>query len=77
QITNREQQEAALKIRQILMRLQDIKLLQELGEYRTGENELNDMAVSKQSAIEAFLIQSFKEKAEFQQTLNQLYALTS
>ena len=59
------------------MRLQDIKLLQELGEYRTGENELNDMAVSKQSAIEAFLIQSFKEKAEFQQTLNQLYALTS
>ncbi len=59
------------------MRLQDIKLLQELGEYRVGENELNDLAVNKQSAIEAFLVQSFKEKAVFQQTLNQLYALTS
>ncbi|WP_109419963.1 type III secretion system ATPase SctN [Proteus terrae] len=77
QITTPEQQTAALQIRQILMRLQDIKLLQELGEYRIGENELNDMAVNKQSSIEAFLIQSFKEKAEFQQTLNQLYALTS
>ncbi|MCT8264238.1 type III secretion system ATPase SctN [Proteus terrae] len=77
QITSTEQQKAALKIRQILMRLQDIKLLQELGEYRAGENELNDLAVNKQSAIEAFLIQSFKEKAEFQKTLNQLYALTS
>lgn len=77
QITSTEQQKAALKIRQILMRLQDIKLLQELGEYRAGENELNDLAVNKQSAIEAFLIQSFKEKSEFQTTLNQLYALTS
>ncbi|MBJ2110012.1 type III secretion system ATPase SctN [Proteus terrae] len=77
QITSAEQQKAALKIRQILMRLQDIKLLQELGEYRAGENELNDLAVNKQSEIEAFLIQSFKEKAEFQKTLNQLYALTS
>lgn len=77
QITSTEQQKAALKIRQILMRLQDIKLLQELGEYRAGENELNDLAVNKQSEIEAFLIQSFKEKAEFQKTLNQLYALTS
>ncbi|WP_100158982.1 type III secretion system ATPase SctN [Proteus columbae] len=77
QITSTEQQKAALKIRQILMRLQDIKLLQELGEYRAGENELNDLAVNKQAVIEAFLIQSFKEKAEFQQTLNQLYALTS
>ncbi|MBI6217419.1 type III secretion system ATPase SctN [Proteus sp. DFP240708] len=77
QITHVEQQKAALKIRQILMRLQDIKLLQEVGEYRVGENELNDLAVNKQSAIEAFLVQSFKEKADFQQTLNQLYALTS
>jgi type III secretion protein N (ATPase) len=58
------------------MRLQDIKLLQELGEYRIGENELNDVAINKQSAIESFLVQSFKEKAVFQQTLKQLYALT-
>lgn len=77
QITSTEQQKAALKIRQILMHLQDIKLLQELGEYRAGENELNDLAVNKQSAIEAFLMQSFKEKAEFKKTLKQLYALTS
>ena len=77
QITSNEQQKAALKIRQILMRLQDIKLLQEVGEYRIGENELNDIAVNKQSAIDNFLVQSFKEKADFQQTLNQLYALTS
>lgn len=76
QITSIEQQKAALEIRQILMRLQDIKLLQELGEYRIGENELNDVAINKQSAIEAFLVQSFKEKAVFQQTLKQLYALT-
>ncbi|MCK9781272.1 MULTISPECIES: type III secretion system ATPase SctN [Enterobacterales] len=77
QITSTKQQNAALKIRQMLMRLQDIKQLQELGEYRPGENELNDLAVNKQTVIEAFLIQSFKEKADFQQTLNQLYALTS
>ncbi|OAT44966.1 ATP synthase subunit beta [Proteus hauseri ATCC 700826] len=77
QITSIQQQNAALKIRQILMRLQDIKLLQELGEYHHGENELNDDAVNKQALIEAFLIQSYKENAEFQQTLKQLYALAS
>lgn len=77
QITQTEQQKAALKLRQILMRLQDIKLLQELGEYHTGENALNDEAVNKQDSIEAFLVQSFKEPSEFTQTLNQMYALTS
>lgn len=77
QVTDEKHQKAALKIRQTLMRLQDIKLLQELGEYRPGDNELNDIAVSKQTPIENFLIQSFKEKSDFQQTLTQLYALTS
>lgn len=77
QITDEQQQQAALKIRQFLMRLQDIKLLQELGEYHAGDNSLNDEAVNKQASIEAFLVQSFKEKAEYKQTLEKLYALTS
>lgn len=76
QITDENQQKAMLKIRQWLMRLQDIKLLQELGEYHTGDNALNDEAVNKQADIDTFLIQYYKEKAEFQQTLEQLYALT-
>ncbi len=37
------------------MRLQDVKLLQELGEYHEGDNELNDIAVRKQAKIESFL----------------------
>ena len=77
QITSEKQQQAALKVRQILMRLQDIKLLQELGEYHAGDNALNDEAVNKQALIERFLVQSFKEKAEFQETQEKLYALTS
>ncbi|WP_109400094.1 type III secretion system ATPase SctN [Proteus sp. TJ1640] len=77
QITSEKQQQAALKVRQILMRLQDIKLLQELGEYHAGDNALNDEAVNKQALIERFLVQSFKEKAGFQETQEKLYALTS
>ncbi|MBI6528185.1 type III secretion system ATPase SctN [Proteus vulgaris] len=77
QITDERQQQAGLKIRQILMRLQDIKLLQEFGEYRIGDSVLNDEAVNKQSKVEQFLMQSFKEKAEFQQTLEKLYAIAN
>ena len=44
------------------MRLQDIKLLQELGEYHAGENKLNDHAVNTQPAIEAFLFNHLKKK---------------
>ncbi|ENO0792179.1 type III secretion system ATPase SctN [Proteus mirabilis] len=77
QVTDSKQQKSALKIRQILMRLQDVKLLQELGEYHEGDNELNDIAVRKQAKIESFLTQSFKEKADFQQTLEQMYEITA
>ncbi|OYT73468.1 MAG: EscN/YscN/HrcN family type III secretion system ATPase [Armatimonadetes bacterium CP1_7O] len=68
---------AANRLRQLLAAYREAEDLIAIGAYQQGANPLVDTAVARIDAIRAFLRQSRDEQPDFQETLNQLYALTS
>lgn len=77
QITEQQQQTAARDFRHYLTQLASLKLLQELGEYRAGENHDHDQVIKKKSAIEQFLQQSWHQSCSFSQSLKELYGIVA
>lgn len=68
---------AANRLRQLLAAYREAEDLIAIGAYQQGANPLVDTAVARIDAIRAFLRQSRDEQPDFQETLTQLYALTS
>ncbi|QBY41778.1 type III secretion system ATPase SctN [Arsenophonus nasoniae] len=77
QITEQQQQTAARNFQHCLTQLASLKLLQELGEYRTGENDDHDQVIKKKSAIEQFLQQSWHQSCSFSQSVKELYDIVA
>ncbi|GIV06726.1 MAG: flagellar protein export ATPase FliI [Fimbriimonadales bacterium] len=68
---------AANRLRQLLAAYREAEDLIAIGAYQQGANPWVDTAVARIDAIRAFLRQSRDEQPDFQETLTQLYALTS
>ncbi|CCP03026.1 Type III secretion system ATPase SpaI/InvC [Erwinia amylovora Ea644] len=73
QVTNCHQQQMAKSFRDLLQRQSEMQLFIDLGEYRRGENENNDIAIDKSIQMEAFLKQDATEKIAISTCLDELY----
>lgn len=69
EVTTKEHQAAAGKMRELYARYQELELLIQVGEYKQGADPLNDEAVQKIDAIRSFLKQRPGEIATFDDTL--------
>ncbi|HGN9372268.1 TPA: type III secretion system ATPase SctN [Citrobacter pasteurii] len=74
-VSSDEQREAASLFRGYLSKLDELKLMIELGEYQPGENPTTDSIVGKKEALMAFLQQKMVDKTSFEQMLEYLYAI--
>ncbi|MFH2599800.1 hypothetical protein ACHH1T_15970 [Citrobacter freundii complex sp. 2024EL-00238] len=74
-VSSDEQREAASLFRNNLSKLDELKLMIELGEYQPGENPATDLIVGKTDIIKNFLQQKMEDKTSFTEMLELLYAL--
>ncbi|EXU76562.1 MULTISPECIES: type III secretion system ATPase SctN [Erwinia] len=73
QITESGHQQMATRFRELLARQQEMQLYIDLGEYRRGENQDNDIAFDKKKIMEEFLKQNMAEKMEMRVCLEVMY----
>ena len=76
-ITTPDHRKAAARVRDLLSKYQEVELLLRIGEYQKGSDPDTDEAVQKIGKINTFLKQSLQEKANFQETLQQLGQLAA
>jgi ATP synthase in type III secretion protein N len=76
-VSSKDHQNAAGKLRELYSRYQDLELLIQVGEYKQGTDALNDEAVRKIDQIKAFLRQRPGEIATFDSTMSALTALAN
>lgn len=74
-VTRPLQRKSAACIRESLARYQDIELLLQVGEYKTGNDAETDAAIARQSSIDAFLRQRADEHSSFSDTLRAMTEL--
>ena len=74
-VSSDEQREAASLFRNNLSKLDELKLMIELGEYQPGENPATDLIVGKTDIIKNFLQQKMEDKTSLTEMLELLYAL--
>tara|TARA_S200000501_G_scaffold372549_1_gene417762 strand:+ start:3179 stop:4594 length:1416 start_codon:yes stop_codon:yes gene_type:complete len=74
-IVNQTHLRSALKVKQLYTRYQQSKDLINVGAYVAGADEITDLAVSCQPAIEAFLTQSHVERVSFDESISALSAI--
>ena len=67
-----EHQQAALRMRALMAKYQEIRFLLQVGEYSPGSDPLADDAIAAQPSIDAFLRQTPDEASDFAQTVNRL-----
>ncbi len=72
-IVDKQQQQAASQMRDLLSRQKEMQLFIDMGEYRPGENAENDRAMELKDAIEGFLRQPMDESSSFDETLERFY----
>ncbi|TBR38727.1 MULTISPECIES: FliI/YscN family ATPase [Dyella] len=73
-VTDPQHQMAARRFRHLLAVLAEMQVLRDVGEYVAGQNAIQDAAVERESAMEAFLQQRSTEGASLQEALMDLYA---
>nr|WP_100084902.1 type III secretion system ATPase SctN [Burkholderia ambifaria] len=71
-VTTADHQARARQIRGHLARLDEMQILVDLGEYRTGENPDNDRSMDKRPVLEQFLQQPLNEYGAFDDTLERM-----
>ncbi|SCZ61828.1 type III secretion system ATPase, FliI/YscN [Epibacterium ulvae] len=72
-ITDRSQQDAMLKLRRVLAKYKENELLIRMGEYAHGSDPEADEAISRKSAVDAFLRQRTDEHSTYTNTLADLF----
>lgn len=72
QVSSREHQGHAGRVRQLLSKFADVEFLLQVGEYEQGGDALADEAVRKRAAVEDFLVQPAGENADWPGTLERL-----
>ena len=76
QIVPDEHIQAAGKLRDLLLRYQELELLIRVGEYQQGEDTKADEAVNRYPKLIEFMKQPFDEKAAMEETCQQLLQVT-
>ncbi|MFH0787908.1 MAG: type III secretion system ATPase SctN [Pseudomonadota bacterium] len=76
-IASPEHKQAAAKIRELMVRYQEIELLVRIGEYQKGNDPLADEALDKIDRINAFLRQGLNEIDSFNETVSGLIKIAS
>lgn len=71
-IVSEEHRQAANKLRQLLAKYEEVKLLVRIGEYKRGGDPTTDEALDKIAKINVFLKQGLHEKSSFQETVQKL-----
>lgn len=69
EVASKEHVDAALKIRTLLAKYQQLELLIQVGEYQAGADAEADEAVSKRNAIKDMLQQHFKSSVSFEMSV--------
>jgi FliI/YscN family ATPase len=77
QVTDASVQALAIRTRDLLGRLQSLQIFLDLGEYRAGENPLNDHAVACREALHAWLCQPLQVRVDMAQGLEALHEIVS
>lgn len=72
-VTDDLHQQSAIRFRELLVRQKEMQLYIDIGEYRRGENPLNDLAFDKKDTMESFLKQDMKENSDMHSCLDGLY----
>lgn len=68
-VTDRAHQDAAMRVRALLAKHDEIRFLLQVGEYAPGSDALADDAIAAQPALQALLRQRPDEGTPFEQTL--------
>ncbi|KVN41165.1 type III secretion system ATPase SctN [Burkholderia ubonensis] len=68
-VTDADHQHLAREVRAILGRLDELQVLLDLGEYRTGESSANDRALGCRDALQRWLCQRYDECSAWSSTL--------
>lgn len=74
-VTDKKHLECAAKIRSLLAKYDEIKLLVRVGEYKQGSDKLADEALSKIDKINSFLKQPTNNITDYENTKKELYQL--
>lgn len=77
QITNKEHQLLANKIREMYATLDELQTIIELGDYKRGMNSDNDKVIDKEPEIKKWLCQRMDERVTFSENLRLMDELTS
>ena len=70
-----EQQAAAYKIRELMAKFNDVELLVNIGEYKTGSDKVADEAIRKIDHIRRFLRQAMHEKSSLNEAISMMLEL--
>ena len=76
-IVDPEHKKAAGQLRELYAKYNEVELLVQLGEYKTGTDPLADKAIERIGAIRTFLRQDTREQMSFAETLEKLKAVVS
>lgn len=76
-VTDSRHQRANIILRRLLAAYQQVEMLLRLGEYAAGRDAMTDCAIQLHDRINGFLQQDLREPMALQDTLDQLYELTS
>ena len=68
-VTSREHQDAALRVRALMAKHEEIRFLLQVGEYSPGSDPLADDAIAAQPALQALLRQRPDEPSDMDQAL--------
>jgi len=68
-ITDKEHQQTAARLRELLAKYKEVELLLKIGEYQSGNDAVADEAIEKIDRLNGFLKQGLYEKSTFEETL--------
>lgn len=76
-ITDKDHYAAALRIRRLIAKYQEIELLLQLGEYQPGNDSEADEAVQKREQIRDLLVQASDHNASLDDSLRRLFEVSA
>ncbi|WP_255419151.1 type III secretion system ATPase SctN [Glaciimonas sp. PCH181] len=77
QITDEEHQRAAMALRGLLAKLEDLQVFLDLGEYKEGQNQENDGAMERRPAVQQWLRQHRAQSSPLRATLEAMHGLVA
>ena len=75
EVASKEHVSAAIRIRQLMAKYQELELLIQVGEYQAGADADADEAVAKRDAIKSLLAQHFAQNVSFTDSTAAMHAI--